>query len=315
MLNVFYHTEKEISKAEGVDCFQQIPIEKIVWIDLKFASDEEKQKVQAVFEIDFEKLKSENELESNARFYESEDMVFISAYVTIQRNNLFDSTPVFFYLLNNVFITERNAELAAFDETIKKIMRNRKAFKAGCDVLEGFLETKFDVDADFIEQIAKNIASVSRSLSVKKDIDTQAVLLKISEYQESTTLSRESFIDKQRVASALLKSNVFENKERLKILIKDINSMLEYCSFIFVRLEYLQNTVLGLINIEQNKAIKIFTIVAVIFMPPTLIASIHGMNFKYMPELSLRYGYPLAILFIISSSLLTLFIFKRKKWL
>jgi magnesium transporter len=91
--------------------------------------------------------------------------------------------------------------------------------------------------------------------------------------------------------------------------------MLDYTAFIFQRLEYLQNTVLGLINIEQNKAIKIFTIVAVIFMPPTLIASIHGMNFKYMPELHLRYGYPIALLFITSSSLLTLFIFKKKKWL
>jgi len=315
MLNVFYHTEKEINKAEGEACIQLIAKEQMFWVDLQFPTDEEMKKVESFFGIDFSKLKAENELESNTKFYESEDLIFISANFIFLKENHFESTPVFIYLQHNVLITERNAELASFAETIKKVARNRKAFKTGSDVLEGILETKFDVDADFIETIAKNIAAVSRSLSLKATVDKEEVLLKISEYQEATTLSRESFIDKQRVASALLKSNVFENKDRLKILIKDINAMLEYCSFIFVRLEYLQNTILGLINIEQNKAIKIFTIVAVIFMPPTLIASIHGMNFKYMPELNLRYGYLLALFFIISSSLLTLYIFKRKKWL
>ena len=315
MLRVFYHIESEIKKAEGVDCFQQIPLKEIFWVDLQFPTDGEKRKVASVFNIDFDLLSSENKLESNARCYESEDLVFISANFVILRENHFEGTPVFLYLQNNVLITERNADLTSFAETTKKIKRNRKGFQNGSDVLEAILETKYDVDADFIEQIAKDIASVGRNLSFKKSADMEGMLLKISDYQEATTFSRESFIDKQRVASALLKSNVFENKERLKILIKDINSMLEYTSFIFIRLEYLQNTILGLINIEQNKTIKIFTIVAVVFMPPTLIASIYGMNFKSMPELSWNFGYPLAILLIVGSSLLTLFLFKRKKWL
>ncbi|OQP55845.1 magnesium and cobalt transport protein CorA [Niastella yeongjuensis] len=315
MLRVYYHSETEIKKGEGVDCLKQISFEKICWVDLQFPTDHESREVIAVFKIDFNKLKLENELESNPRFYESEDFIFISANFIALKENNFESTPVFIYLLNNVLITERNADLASFEETTKKIKRNRKGFKNGSDVLEGILETKFDFDADFIEQIAKNIASVGRSLSLKNSVDMEGTLLKISDYQEATTLSRESFIDKQRVASALLKSNVFDNKERLKILIKDINAMLEYTSFIFIRLEYLQNTLLGLINIEQNKTIKIFTIVAVVFMPPTLIASIYGMNFKSMPELSWHFGYPLAILLIVGSSLLTLYLFKRKKWL
>ena len=315
MLQVFYRSETEIQKTDDENCFEIISSEKIFWVDLKFATDAEIKKVQTHFNIDFNQLKAENELESNARLFESEDLIFISANFIAMKENRFESEPVYLTLLSDVLITERNAELTSFDETIKKIKRNRKAFQNGSDVLEGILETKVDVDSDFIEQVAREIAIISKSLSLKTAIDSERILLKISEYQEATTLSRESFIDKQRVVSALLKSSVFENKERFKILIKDINAMLEYTSFIFMRLEYLQNTLLGLINIEQNKAIKIFTIVAVIFMPPTLIASIHGMNFKYMPELELPYGYPLAILFIISSSLLTLFIFKKKKWL
>ncbi len=188
-------------------------------------------------------------------------------------------------------------------------------FALGVLLIEQAAARQVDLDADFIEHIAKEIASIARSLSLKADIDKEAMLLKISEYQESTTLSRESFIDKQRVVSSLLKSNIFENKERFRMLLKDINAMLEYTAFIFIRLEYLQNTILGLINIDQNKTIKIFTIVAVVFMPPTLIASIYGMNFKFMPELDWSFGYPLAILLIVGSSILTLLIFKRKKWL
>ncbi len=315
MVRVYYRHEAEIRKVEGVERMHQVPIDKMFWVDLQFASEIEIKKVEQTFNLDFKELKAENELESNARFYESEDLVFISANFITLKENHFENTPVFLYLLDNVLITERNADLASFAETTKKIRRNRKGYKNGSDVLEGILETKFDVDADFIEQIAKDIATVGRSLSLGKDVDMESMLLKISEYQEATTLSRESFIDKQRVASALLKSNVFENKERLRILIKDINAMLEYTSFIFVRLEYLQNTLLGLINIEQNKTIKIFTIVAVVFMPPTLIASIYGMNFKSMPELDWTFGYPLAILLIIGSSLFTLYIFKKKNWL
>lgn len=315
MLQVFYYKDNEICKASGIHCFENILLDKIFWIDMQFATEEEKIKIESIYKINFSDLKSENELESNARFYEAEDLVFISANFITMKENHFESTPVFLYLLSNVLVTERQAELVTFNETIKKMTRNKKAFQNGSDVLEGILETKFDLDADFIEHIAKEIAIVSRSLSLKTTSNKEELLLKISEYQESTTLSRESFIDKQRVVSALLKSNIFENKERYRILIQDINGMLEYCSFIFQRLEYLQNTILGLINIDQNKTIKIFTIVAVVFMPPTLIASIYGMNFKSMPELDWSLGYPLAILLIIGSSILTLLIFKRKKWL
>lgn len=98
-------------------------------------------------------------------------------------------------------------------------------------------------------------------------------------------------------------------------MIKDINSLIDYTTFNFERLDYLQNTFLGLLNIEQNKVIKIFTIMSVIFLPPTLIASIYGMNFRFMPELQWEFGYPFAVFLMVFSALLPLFIFKKKGWL
>jgi magnesium transporter len=102
---------------------------------------------------------------------------------------------------------------------------------------------------------------------------------------------------------------------KVKIIIKDINSLIDHTNFLFERLEYLQNTFLGLVNIDQNKIIKIFTVVTVIFMPPTLIASLYGMNFKFIPELNWIFGYPFAIVLMISSSLVALLFFKKQKWL
>lgn len=315
MISIYYYKDAEIHKAEDKETLDRITRDKIFWIDLQFPTEDEMKKVETTFKFNTKQLQAENLLESNARVYEADNLVLISANFIAMNEGNYESTPVYLYLLENTLITERNAELTSFDETIKKMYRNKKAFKGGSDVLEGILETKVDVDSDFIEHLGGEIATISRKLSINNPFNKEKMLYKISYFQEATTLSRDSFIDKQRVVSALLKSNVLGNKERFRILMEDINAMLEYTSFIFMRLEFLQNTVLGLIDIDQNKTTNIFTIVAVVFMPPTLIASIYGMNFRIMPELEWRFGYPIAILLIIASSLLTIWLLKVKKWL
>ena len=142
-------------------------------------------------------------------------------------------------------------------------------------------------------------------------------MLKITALQESTITIRENIVEKQRILSSMLKSKMFpkEDYENMRIMIKDVGSLLDHTSFNFERLEFLQNTFLGLVDMEQNRVIKIFTVVTVIFMPPTLIASLYGMNFKFMPELDKIWGYPFAVLLMILSSAVTLLFFRRKKWL
>jgi magnesium transporter len=130
-------------------------------------------------------------------------------------------------------------------------------------------------------------------------------------------LLHETITEKQRVVSSLIRIPEFNKieSERLTIIIRDIASLLQHSQFSSERLEYMQNTFLGLVNIEQNQVIKIFTVVTVVFMPPTLIASIYGMNFMHIPEFQWMAGYPFAIALMILSSLLFLWYFKRKKWL
>lgn len=314
MIRVFYHKNEAIEKADSLEILNEISSEHLLWVDLQFPTIEEQNEIESYFEINFSLQEEESGLESNARFYETDHFIYINSNFTSKQENYYENCPIIFYVMDGILITKRNIDLSSFAETVKKIKRNQKAFKNGNEILEGILETEVDLDSDYLEYISKEIAQLGKNLS-KDNLDEENVLLKINQYQESTLFLREGFVDKQRVVSSLIKSHSFTSTPRLKIIIKDINSMLEFSAFIFKRLEYLQNTLMGLITIEQNKAIKIFTIVSVVFMPPTLIASIYGMNFKWIPELSWKFGYPMALFFIISSSLFTLFIFKRKKWL
>ena len=207
-------------------------------------------------------------------------------------------------------------ELRAFADTIKKFYINYKAYPTGYHVLIALFETRIDLDADMVENVAKKVAVLSRRLSVTDDLDEELILT-INKFQENTMLIRENIIDKQRVISGVLKSERFptDTYPKLSIMIKDVGSLINHTDFSFERLEYLQNTFLGLINIEQNKIIKIFTVASVVFMPPTLIASIYGMNYKFMPELQWEFGYLFALGLMLTSSMLTLFIFKKKNWL
>ena len=139
-------------------------------------------------------------------------------------------------------------------------------------------------------------------------------------------LLRENIFDRQRVLSGILRSERFPNDiyPRLQLMIKDVNSLINHADFSSQRLDYIQDSALGLINIEQNEIVKIFSVAAVIFLPATLIASIYGMNFKFMPELNwvwelggytIPLGYIFAIFMMILASGLTIWYFRYKKWL
>lgn len=314
MITVFYYNENEIEKTNDLTTFARIAKDKIVWVDLQFPTEDEQRRTELFFNINFSAQQEASDIESNSRFYEAEDFIFINSGFALKIKDSYENHPVLFYLLEGILVTKREVDLATFSETVNKIKRNKKSFKNGNEVLEGLLETKVDLDSDHMEQISKEIGQLGKDLS-STDLNEEKMLIKLNQYQESAMFLREGFVDKLRVVSSLMKCEAFFGSSRLSIVIKDINTMLDFSSFIFKRLEYLQNTLMGLIDVQQSKTIKIFTVVSVAFLPPMLIAGIYGMNFKSMPELEWSWGYPFAILLIIGSSFLTLLIFKVKKWI
>ena len=294
-----------------------------LWIDLLEPTQEDRQKVESFFGVTLQTYQEASEIESSSRYHEDG--------ATIKANSGFLSTEsgafreeeqpeikqVSFLLKGRLLFTVRNIELDVFGEVVRKIKLARQEFiRSGVDIWLLLLETRIDSDADYIESLTRMTTLISGNIRQKTD-NQDKTLRKVAELQENTILIRESIIDKQRLISALMRSPYIETgaQGRLRVIMKDVMSLLQHTQFSFERLEYLQNTLLGLVNIEQNKIIKIFTVVSVVFLPPTLIASIYGMNFKSMPELNWNFGYPLAIVLMICSSALTLLFFKRKNWL
>jgi magnesium transporter len=292
-------------------------IEDLIWIDLHDPSIEDIEIIELKFGINIPSRLQQEEIESSSRYFENEDnLVINSTFIKIDDDYTFHSVHVSFILKDNLLISYRDMDLISFAETVKKIKANPKSFQNGLSILLAIFETRVDMDADLIEKISGEISKINRQLT-DQNISQKELLLRVVRFQEIGMKLRENIIDKQRVTSYFLKSEELANgyKERFRILLEDINSLEDHSDFMFERLEYLQNTFLGLVNIEQNKIIKIFTIISVVFMPPTLIASIYGMNFKNMPELTWDAGYPFAFALMVLSALGTLYLFKKRKWI
>ena len=311
MVNYFF-LENNVVKMESGN--HNSIISNIIWVDLINPTGEEKQQVERDFIVELFTKHEREEIESSSKYVETAEEIGINLNFLIQDGDNFTNEPVSFIIKDKVLITQRYHEYRSFAETYRKL----KVIKPidGDDVFLTILETRIDFDADLIESITDRISAISKEMTADQDIDRE-LLLKITALQESTIAIRENIIEKQRILSSMLKSKMFpkEDYANMRIMIKDVGSLLDHTSFNFERLEFLQNTFLGLVDIEQNRVIKIFTVVTVIFMPPTVIASAYGMNFKYMPELEKVWGYPFAIVLMILSSVVTLLFFKRKKWL
>jgi magnesium transporter len=292
-------------------------MDNVVWVDLQSPTKEEKQFVESNYSIEFFSPQESQEIESSSRFIETDETIemnlgFVTSDAVLAVQN------VTFILKSDLLFSFRHGDMKIFAETVRRMKSSSAAEKKenGLNVFLTVLEARIDGDADLIEALNRRLNMISKELIAKRSLH-EDLLLGIAQLQENVMLLHEAITEKQRVVSSLIRIPEFNKieSERLKIILKDIASLLQHSQFSSERLEYLQNTFLGLVNIEQNQVIKIFTVVTVVFMPPTLIASIYGMNFSVMPELTWMVGYPFAIALMIISSMLFLWYFKRKKWL
>ena len=312
-LKIFYKDSDKIKVVKTLSALKELDKKDIVWIDLLDVSDKTEDTLEGFLKIDIQEDEEMEEIEMSSRYIQTDDSIVANSNFL---KNDFEVEPVNFILKNNILVTTRDSELGSFNETVKKMFVNARNFPSGYHVLVALMETRVEKDADMIEDTTDMITKLSSKISASDHVDQQ-VLIQIKDLQEKVTIIRQNIMDKQRVISNFLKCDFFpqELQPRLTMIIKDINSLFDYTRFGFDRLDYLQDTFLGLVNIEQNKIIKIFTVVNVVFLPPTLIASMYGMNFDFMPELHWKLGYPFAFVLMIVFTVAILMIFKLKKWL
>lgn len=316
MLRVYFKRQNRVHKVPALSELESL--ENIIWVDLQNPTPSEIQDVEAHFEFKFQSRQEQLEIESSSRYFETDDEIIANSnFLKFDSSGeSFISSAVSFILQGDIIFTYRDSDLISFSECVKKIKVGGRFFHTGKQILTTLLETDVDNDADLLESLGRQVSILSREMTFDNSLDEQ-LIFQISRLQELTMLLRQNVIDKQRVLSAIIKSKEFEGEEyeKLRIVIKDINSLIDHTNFNFERLEYLQNSFMGLINIQQNKIIKIFTVASVVFMPPTLIASIYGMNFDNTSEYHWKYGFWFALILMLTSSGITLLFFKRRNWL
>ena len=281
MIKIFYRQGKEIIFSQSITEFASISKENVLWIDLLQPEGDEKRAVESFLGTEIQTRAQAEEIESSSRFSEEDGMIFANTNFLSPADDGMLMDPVSFILSRSTLTTLRDIPLRSFNVLQQKMQALPDEFTNGFSVFDEIMDKRVDLDADIVELISKDTSQFSKRINQQEDIN-ENFLLDINQLQENAMLIRENVVDKQRMLSNILKSKFCpkeaEIKEDLGIILQDIASLISHINFTFERLEYLQDTALGLINLEQNNIMKIFTIFSVVFLPATLVASFYGMN-------------------------------------
>ena len=321
MLNIFYRENGKIGVSQSEKAFAKIALENTVWIDLVDPTGAEKRAVEAFLGTEIQSRAQAEEIESSSRYFETDDAIFANTNCLTPGAEEYMMQAVSFTLVDNTLTTLREVPLRSFTELQRRLQVNPKQYPSGFTVFATILDQRVDLDADMIELLSKEISQYAKRINEEEDID-QELLIDISQLQENTMMVRENVVDKQRLISNLMRSTKVPSalEPRLNVLLQDISSLINHTNFCFERLEYLQDTVLGLINLDQNKIMKVLAVVSVFLMPPTLIAGFYGMNVRLpmiaADEPNASFWNWIIILGIMALSCLVIwFFFKKKKML
>ena len=321
MLNIFYRENGKIGVSQSEKDFARIALENTVWIDLVDPSGAEKRAVEAFLGTEIQSRAQAEEIESSSRYFETDDAIFANTMFLTPGAEEYMMQAVSFTLVDDTLTTLREVPLRSFTELQRRLQVNPKQYPSGYTVFATILDQRVDLDADMIELLSKEISQYAKRINEEEDID-QELLIDISQLQENTMMIRENVVDKQRLISNLMRSTKVPAslEPRLNVLLQDISSLINHTNFCFERLEYLQDTVLGLINLDQNKIMKVLAVVSVFLMPPTLIAGFYGMNVRLpmiaADEPNASFWNWIIILGIMALSCVAIwFFFKKKKML
>ena len=298
-----------------------------VWIDLFNPTSEEEEKIERALKFDVPTREEQQEIEASSRLYQEDGAYFMTATLLYQPDQGEPrTTPVTFILAGQRLVTVRYAQPRAFAIYVARCNRAETDLKSGTAILVGLLETIIDRLADFIERIQAEVEGLSHSIfeikggAASRQRRFDVLLRAIGREGEITSKARESAHSLGRLLTFLVHA-ANERKEgkllqaRIRAAARDTASLTDHATFLSSKIIFLLDATLGMINIQQNDIIKIFSVAAVVFLPPTLIASIYGMNFEFMPELKWLGGYPFALILMVLSGVLPYLYFKRRGWM
>ena len=323
MLNVFTLANGRLAQEEidSLDALVQVLARvRPVWVDLDAPTAEEKGWIAQHFGVTIPDDAVDDDLEESARFYEEDNgELHIRSDFLIDDDETPRNVRVAFILYQGVLFSVHGEELPVFRLLRLRARRIPALIEDAKDVLLKLYDADAEYSADALEGIYDSLEKVSARV-LKQDVNDQAAgeaLNAIAREEDLNGRIRRNVMDTRRAVSFMMRSRMLnaEQFEEARQILRDIDSLDSHSTFLFDKINFLMNATVGFININQNKIIKLFSVASVALLPPTLIASIYGMNFKAMPELDWRLGYPFAIGLMIASVAAPLIYFRRKGWM
>ncbi len=319
MLNVFTLTHGRLFQEE-IESLAALTHLKPVWVDLDAPTDEEKGWIADHFGVTIPADAVDDDLEESARFYEEDNgELHIRSDFLIDDGESARNVRVAFILFNNVLFSVHGEELPVFRLLRLRARRIPALIDDAKDVLLKLYDADAEYSADALEGIYDSLEVVSAQV-LKQQLNDQAAgeaLNAIAREEDLNGRIRRNVMDTRRAVSFMMRSRMLsaEQFEEARQILRDIDSLDGHSTFLFDKINFLMNATVGFININQNKIIKIFSVASVALLPPTLIASIYGMNFRVMPELDWALGYPFALVLMLASMAAPFIYFRRKGWL
>jgi magnesium transporter len=301
--------------------------EAAIWIDVVNPAPDEDKLVERLVGIAVPTREEMQEIEVSSRLYIENGARYMTATLMCQSDTpVPKTTPVTFILVGKRLITVRYDEPKPFAIVSNKLCRQCAAAITGETVLLNLLEAVIDRNADILEKIGAEVDRVSQKIFATGGSATnrsrvyQVVLQTIGSKGDLTSKVRESLVSIGRLLLFLANESdgmrwPKEARAELKSMQRDVGSLSDHATYLTNNITFMLDAMVGVVTIEQNNIIKIFSVVAVVLMPPTLVASIFGMNFKVMPELNWEFGYPYALCIMLIAAVLPYLYFKWRKWL
>jgi len=327
MLNVFTLANGRLFQEE-IESLEELARFKPIWVDLENPTPEERRWVKQHFGLSIPEDAMDEDIEESARFFEEDngELHVRSDFLIDDDENPRAVRVAFILNEHNDELRSRGVLFSIHDEDVPvfRLLRMRARRMPGLiDNAKDVLLMLFDADAEYcadtLEDIYDDLEKVSRQVLAGDVTDNKAgeVLAAIARHEDMSGRIRRNVMDTRRAVSFMMRSRLLsaEQFEDARQILRDLDSLDGHTAFLFDKINFLMDATVGFININQNKIIKIFSVASVALLPPTLIASLYGMNFQYMPELSQTWGYPYALCLMVASAVVPMWYFRRRGWL
>jgi magnesium transporter len=322
MLNLF-----ALQPGGGLVRREDAALADALWIDLLEPSADEESSVERQLGIDVPTREEMREIESSNRLYEEDGAVYLtSTIVTKLDTDLPQNAQVTFILKDGRLITNRYTDPLPFRRFASYAERHGASCASGSAVLAGLIEAMINRVADVVERVSADLDAISAQVFTRPSgrrraaqRDFRAVLERVGQSGELIAKTRESLVSLGRAlafvqqSSAITLSN--DVRTRYRTLSRDIIALSDHASFLGSNVSFILDATLGMISIDQNNILKIFSVVTVFLLPPSVIGAVYGMNFEHMPWLHAQWGFPVALGLMVASAVIPYVIFKRRGWL